>query len=91
MRFAGMKELKQKTRQLLKEAEREDIIITAHGKPTAVLHHIDPEDLSDYLFENDPAFQRNIEESWKEYLTVGGTPMESFIANLEKSRRDQKS
>ena len=91
MRFAGMKELKQKTRQLLKEAEREDIIITAHGKPTAVLHHIDPEDLGDYLFENDPAFQRKIEQSWKEYMTLGGTSIESVIANLEKRGRGQKS
>ncbi|MGB7296665.1 MAG: type II toxin-antitoxin system prevent-host-death family antitoxin [Candidatus Aminicenantales bacterium] len=86
MRFAGMKELKQKTRELLKAAEKEDIIITAHGKPTAVLHHIDPDDLEDYLFENDPAFQRKIEGAWNEYLAVGGTPIEKMIDNLEKSR-----
>ena len=91
MRFAGMKELKQKTRELLKEAEREDIIITAHGKPSAVLHHIDPDDLGDYLFENDPAFQRKIEESWQEYMAVGGTPIEKIIENLAKRRTGQKS
>ena len=36
MRFVGMKELKQKTREVLQAAEKEDIIITAHGKPAAV-------------------------------------------------------
>jgi prevent-host-death family protein len=89
MRFAGMKELKQKTRELLEAAEEEDIIITAHGKPTAVLHHVDAEDLDDYLFENDPSFQRKIEEAWREYLAEGGTPIGRIIDDLEK-RRDRK-
>jgi prevent-host-death family protein len=88
MRFAGMKELKQKTRELLEAAEVEDIIITAHGKPTAVLHHVD---LDDYLFENDPAFKRKIEEAWREYLAVGGTPIEKIIEGLEKRRVSQKT
>ena len=86
-----MKELKQKTRELLKAAEREDIIITAHGKPTAVLHHVDADDLEDYLFENDPAFKRKIEEAWREYLAFGGTPIEKIIEDLEKHRVGQKS
>jgi len=84
MRFAGMKELKQKTKELLKAAEEEDIIITAHGKPTAVLHHVNAEDLDDYLFENDPSFQRKIEDAWREYLGAGGTPIEKVIGDLEK-------
>jgi len=84
MRFAGMKELKQKTRELLKAAEEEDIIITAHGKPTAVLHHVASEDWEDYLFENDPAFKRKIEEAWQEYLGVGGVPIERFMDDLGK-------
>ncbi len=86
MRFAGMKELKQKTREILKAAEKEDIIITAHGKPTAVLHHVNADDLEDYLFDNDPAFKRKIEEAWHEYLAVGGTPIEKIIKDLEKQR-----
>ena len=91
MRFAGMKELKQKTRELLKAAEEEDIIITAHGKPTAVLHHVGADDWDDYLFENDPAFIRKIEEAWREYLSFGGTPVERIIENLEKRRVSQKA
>ena len=90
MRFAGMKELKQKTRGLLKAAEKEDIIITAHGKPTALLHHLDPDDLEDYMFENDPAFQRKIEEAWREYQAVGGTPIEEIVDGLEKRRVRKK-
>jgi prevent-host-death family protein len=47
MRLAGVKELKQQTMALLKETEKRDIIITAHGKPMAVLHHLTEDDLSD--------------------------------------------
>jgi len=90
MRFAGMKELKQKTRELLKAAEEEDIIITAHGKPTAILHHVNADDLDDYLFENDPAFQRKIWEAWREYIAVGGTPIEKIIKDLETCSVRQK-
>ncbi len=90
MKFAGMKELKQKTRELLRAAEKEDIIITAHGKPAAVLHHIDENDLADYLIENAPEFKRKIAEAWEDYLTSGGTPIEEFVRNLERSRAGNK-
>jgi len=84
MRFAGVKELKQKTMDLLKEAEKEDIIITAYGKPKAVLHYVDEDGLADYLIENDPEFKKRIEEAYAGYLAVGGIPIEKFIAGLEK-------
>jgi prevent-host-death family protein len=86
VKFAGMKELKQKTRELLQASEKEDIIITSHGKPAAVLHHIDEDDLADYLIENAPEFQRKIAEAWEDYLTFGGTPIEEFVRHLGKSR-----
>jgi prevent-host-death family protein len=90
MRFAGMKELKQKTRELLRAAEKEDIIITAHGKPTAILHHVDEEDLDDYLIESAPGFKRKIAEAWAEYIASGGTPIEEFVEKLEKDSAGQK-
>ncbi|HHT9137729.1 MAG TPA: hypothetical protein ACFYEK_10875 [Candidatus Wunengus sp. YC60] len=53
-----------------KESENEDIIITAYGKPVAILHHITEEDLTDYLVENDPAFKSRTEEAYTEYLVI---------------------
>ena len=49
MRFAGIKELKQQTMDIIKESKKGDIIITAYGKPAAVLHYITEDDLADYL------------------------------------------
>jgi len=89
MRFAGIKELKQKTMELIKESEKEDILITAYGKPAAVLHHVDEDDLADYLIENDPEFKKKIEESYAEYLAKGGITAEELIEKLKK-RHDHK-
>jgi len=84
MRFAGVKELKQKTMGLLKESEKGDIIITAYGKPAAVLHHVTDEDLADYLMENDPGFQARIEEAYAEYSKLGGVGADELLRRIEK-------
>jgi len=84
MRYAGVKELKQKTMDLLKDAEKGDIIITAYGKPAAILHHVNEEDLADYLIENDPEFRTKIEEAYAEYLNLGGIEAGELIRELEK-------
>jgi hypothetical protein len=89
MRFAGVKELKHQTMKILTASEQGDIIITAYGKPTAVLHHITEDDLADYLIENDPKFKMRIEESFAEYTLNGGGEAGDLIKKLEK-RREKK-
>jgi len=89
MRFAGVKELKQKTMDILKKSEKEDIIITAYGKPMAILHHINEDDLADYLIENDPAFKTRIEEAFTQYETQGGITAEAMIKKLEGRSREK--
>jgi antitoxin (DNA-binding transcriptional repressor) of toxin-antitoxin stability system len=84
MRFAGVKELKQKTMDLLKETEKGDIIITAYGKPAAVLHYVTQEDVEDYLIENDPGFRSKVEDSYAEYLKLGGLAADDVLRKLEK-------
>jgi prevent-host-death family protein len=82
MRFAGVKELKQRTMDLLKESEKGDILITAYGKPAAVLHHVTEEDVADYLIENDPEFRSKIEEAYAEYLSLGGVEASELLKKL---------
>lgn len=84
MRHAGVKELKQKTMALLKEAEKGDIIITAYGKPAAILHHVTDEDVADYLIENDPEFRTKVEEAYAECLRLGGIEAGELVKKLEK-------
>ena len=84
MRFAGVKELKRRTMGILKETEKGDVLITAYGKPMAVLHHLTEDDLADYLIENDPAFQARIEEAYAEYKAQGGVKAGDLIKRLKK-------
>ena len=90
MRFAGVKELKQQTMDILKASQKEDIIITAYGKPTAILHHVTEKDLADYLIENDPAFKNRVEESAAEYAVHGGITADDLIKKLERCRGSKK-
>jgi antitoxin (DNA-binding transcriptional repressor) of toxin-antitoxin stability system len=84
MRYAGVKELKQKTMGLLREAKKGDIIITAYGKPAAILHHVTEEDVADYLIENDPEFRSKIEEAYADYLRLGGIEAGELVKKFEK-------
>jgi antitoxin (DNA-binding transcriptional repressor) of toxin-antitoxin stability system len=90
MRLAGVKELKQQTMKLLNETAKGDIIITAHGKPKAVLHHMTEEDLGDYLIEHDPAFKTRIESAYADYLTHGGIGGEALLVKLKRKRAARK-
>jgi hypothetical protein len=84
MHFAGIKELKHKTMNILKDSEKEDIIVTAYGKPMAVLHHLTEDDLADYLIENDHAFKTRIEEAFNAYSAHGGIPAGAMIKKLKR-------
>jgi hypothetical protein len=90
MRFTGIKELKKKTMSVIEACKMEDIIITAYGKPTAILHHITEEDLSDYLVENDPLFRSRIKDAYAEYTLAGGLTADALIAKLESHRGTKK-
>jgi len=84
MRLASVKDVKNKLSDYLKKAEREDIIITKNGRPTAVLHHLGDDDLEDYVVEHDPKFRKIIENRWRAYSVRGGSPLEKVIKRLSE-------
>ncbi|GAB4418087.1 MAG: hypothetical protein OHK0032_14100 [Thermodesulfovibrionales bacterium] len=84
MKTTTVRELKAKLSEYLKEAEKEDIIVTSHGKPRAVLHGLVGEELEDYIISSSPSIRRKIEEAYREYLSEGGVELDSIIEKLEK-------
>jgi len=65
---AGVRELKNKTSELLKKARTEgSVIVTSHGKPVAAVIPLDPEDVEDFLLAHNPKIQaavrRGIEDA----------------------------
>ena len=69
VRKAGMKEvplseIKDDLSHFLREAEKQEIVITRHGKPAGVLIGFESEDdWFEYRLENDPRFLRRIEKA----------------------------
>ena len=64
MRKVPLSQLKDDLSRFLHEAEKEEIIITRHGKPAGVLIGFASEDdWFDYRLETDPRFLRRIEEA----------------------------
>lgn len=84
MKTATVRELKAKLSRYLKEAEREDIIVTSYGKPRAVLHGLVEEELEDYIISNSPTIRKKVEEAYREYLSEGGVKLDSIIEKLER-------
>ena len=59
-----LSEVKDDLSHLLREAVKQDIVITRHGKPAGVLiGFASEEDWFDYRLENDPRFLRRIEKA----------------------------
>jgi prevent-host-death family protein len=71
MKEVALSEVKDDLSHLLREAEKQEIVITRHGKPAGVLIGFKSEDdWFDYRLENDPRFLRRVEEA-RESLRAG--------------------
>jgi prevent-host-death family protein len=63
--------------RFLRMAEKEEIVITRHGKPAGVLIGFESEDeWFDYRLENDPRFLKRIESARKSLRAGKGIPLE---------------
>ena len=69
VRRVPLSEIKDDLSRFLREAGKQEIVITQHGKPAGVLiGFVSDDDWFDYLLENDPRFLRQIERAanWQE-------------------------
>ena len=82
MKIASVKEVRDRLSQFLKTAEKEDVVITKNGRPSAVIHHLGEDEIEDYLLEHDPKFRAKIDKRWKEYLRKGGHSVEEILRSL---------
>ena len=65
--------------RFLREAEKQDIVITRHGKPAGVLIGFESEeDWFEYRLENDPRFLRRIEQARKSLQAGRGVRLEDL-------------
>jgi len=86
MKFANVRELKNKTSEILRKAEKEAVIITSKGKPRAIVTAISEEDFEDYLLEHSPALLDVLEEAREEYVAEGGITLKEYLSKRKKRR-----
>ncbi|GBE02278.1 phd_YefM [bacterium BMS3Bbin06] len=84
MKFANVRELKNKTSEILRKAEKEAVIITSKGKPRAIITAISEEDFNDYLLEQSPELLNVLEEARQEYKCKGGIKLKDYLAGRKK-------
>ena len=84
MKFANIRELKNKTSEVLREAKKGDVIITSRGKPTAVITAVTEEDFEDYLLEKSVKFQKALEDARLEYEDKGGISLKKYLTKRSK-------
>jgi len=74
-----LSEVKDDLSRFLREAEKQEIVITRHGRPAGVLIGFESEeDWFDYKLENDPRFLERIDKARKSLRSGRGTKLEDI-------------
>jgi len=79
MKEVPLSEIKNDLSRFLREAEKQEIVITRHGKPAGVLIGFESEDdWFDYKLENDPRFLERVEQARKSLKAGQGIRLEDM-------------
>ena len=78
MKTVAIQTMRSGLSKLLRLAEREDIVITRHGKAAGVLRGFSSEDdLFEYKLLNDPEFQGRVKQAREQFKQGKGIPIEA--------------
>ena len=81
MKRVALAKAKDELSRYLRVAEKEEIVITRHGKPAGVLIGFrSEEDWFDYCLENDPRFLRRVERARQSLRAGRGVRLEDVKA-----------
>jgi prevent-host-death family protein len=81
MKKVALAEIKDQLSKFLHDAEKEEILITRHGKPAGVLIGFESEDdWFDYRLENDLRFLSRVEAARRSLREGRGVPLETIVA-----------
>lgn len=87
MRFAGVRELKNRASELLRRAAAgEKVLITSNGKPLAMLLGLSEDDLEDFVLVHHPDLRRELAEAYREYKANGGVSLSEMRRRTARRR-----
>jgi len=83
MKFVSVRELKNKTSQILHYIENgNNVIVTLRSKPYAVLHHLSEDEIEDYIILNHPEFKKKFKSAYQEYLNGNTVDIDQLIFDI---------
>lgn len=86
MKRVALSEVKDDLSRYLRVAEKEEVLITRHGRPAGVLIGFESEDdWFDYRLENDPRFLARIESARRSLRHGRGVRIEALDTRLRRS------
>ena len=86
MKFTNVRELKMKTSEMLRTVERGNtVLVTTHGRPTAMLVPVTEDDIEDALLAYSPKLRKKIEEGLKDIQA--GKTMSLFDYKAKRTRK----
>lgn len=88
MKTVPLSEVKDELSKYLRLAEKEQVIITRHGRAAGVLKGFaSDDDWFEYRLLNDPHFQKRIEKARKDLKAGRGIPIEKLRERAEREAR----
>ena len=86
MKFTSVRELKTKTSEMLRIVEQGNtVLVTTHGRPTAMLVPVTEDDIEDALLAYSPKLRKKIEEGLKDIRA--GRTMTLSDYKVKRSRK----
>ena len=85
MKFTNVRELKAKTSSVLRRVEKGDtVLVTTHGRPTAMLVPVSEDDIEDAMLAYSPVLRRKIEEGLKDIQAGQTMSLADYAARRRK-------
>jgi len=92
MKKVALAKVKDQFSSYLREAGKEQIVITKHGKPAGVLIGFESEDdWFEYRLENDPRFLKRIEKARASIRAGKGVPWDEVEAEDDKRTKPSRA
>jgi len=87
MKSVALAKVKDDLSRYLRQAEREEIVITRHGQPAAVLIGFHGEwDWFDYRIEHHPEFLRRVAEARADLAVGRGVPLDALKPRARRKK-----
>ena len=87
MKFTNIRGLKAKTSEMLRTVEKGNtVLVTTHGRPTAMLVPVTEDDIEDVLLAHSPTLRRKIEAGLRDIRSRKTMRLEDYVARRDRRK-----